>query len=56
MTGEIRDHALFFIHGPGGNGKGTFLNTLTWILGDYAGVAAMDTFTEQHKTATPGPK
>jgi P4 family phage/plasmid primase-like protien len=49
LTGSIRDHALFFVHGPGGNGKGTFLNTLTWILGDYAGVAAMDTFTEQHQ-------
>lgn len=44
LTGDIREHALFFIHGPGGNGKGVFLNTVTRILGDYAVTAAMETF------------
>lgn len=45
LTGDISEHALFFIYGPGGNGKSVFLNTLTNILGDYAATAAMDTFT-----------
>jgi putative DNA primase/helicase len=45
LTGDIGQHALVFIHGPGGNGKGVFLNTLTGILGDYAATAPMDTFT-----------
>jgi P4 family phage/plasmid primase-like protien len=45
LTGDVREHALFFIYGPGGNGKGVFLNTLTNILADYATTAAMDTFT-----------
>lgn len=46
LTGSTRDHALFFVYGTGGNGKGTFLNTLTHLLGDYAQPASMDVFTE----------
>jgi putative DNA primase/helicase len=45
LTGDIREHALLFIFGPGGKGKGTFLNTVSRIFGDYATVAAMETFT-----------
>ena len=44
LTGITRDHALFFAHGSGGNGKGVFLNTITRLLGDYAAVAPMETF------------
>lgn len=53
LTGDTREHALFFIHGPGGNGKGVFLNALTGILGDYATTAAMDTFTASHSDRHP---
>jgi putative DNA primase/helicase len=45
LTGDTREHALFFVWGDGGNGKGVFLNTITNIFGDYAATAAMDTFT-----------
>jgi putative DNA primase/helicase len=45
LTGSTREHALFFLHGTGGNGKGVFLNTWHGILADYAAVAAMETFT-----------
>ncbi|WP_424138714.1 phage/plasmid primase, P4 family [Roseomonas chloroacetimidivorans] len=45
LTGDTNEHALLFGHGPGGNGKSVFLNTVARILGDYAAVAAMDTFT-----------
>lgn len=44
LTGDIREHALLFVYGPGGNGKGVFLNIMSWIMGDYACNAAMDTF------------
>jgi putative DNA primase/helicase len=44
LTGVTREHALLFIHGPGGNGKSVFINTLAWILGDYHRTAPMDTF------------
>ena len=45
LTGDTREHALFFVYGPGGNGKSVFLNTIVNILGDYACTSAMDTFT-----------
>jgi putative DNA primase/helicase len=45
LTGSTREHALFFFYGSGGNGKGVFLNTLTGVLGTYAAVASMETFT-----------
>ncbi len=44
LTGETRDHALFFIYGPGANGKGVFLNTWYRIVGNYAVIAPMETF------------
>lgn len=54
LTGDIREHALFFVHGDGGNGKGVFLNTITNILGEYATTSEMDTFTasktDRHST------
>jgi putative DNA primase/helicase len=44
LTGEVSEHALFFIYGAGGNGKGVFINTLTGIFGDYVTVSSMETF------------
>jgi putative DNA primase/helicase len=46
LTGSVREHALFFVYGTGGNGKGTFLNTVTSILADYQVVSSAETFTE----------
>ena len=45
LTGSIREHALFFAFGTGANGKGVTINTLTGIMGGYASVASIDTFT-----------
>ena len=45
LTGSIEEHALFFAYGTGANGKGVFINTLTGVMGDYAAVASMETFT-----------
>ena len=53
LSGSTREHALFFLYGTGANGKGTFLNTLTAIIGDYARVAGMETFTESHSDRHP---
>jgi len=54
LTGSTREQQLSFLFGPGGNGKTVFLNQLTGILGDYAKIATMDTFTasnsEKHST------
>ena len=48
LTGDTREHALVFAHGPGGNGKSVWLNTVAAIMGDYAANATMDTFTASH--------
>lgn len=48
LTGSTREQQLSFIFGPGGNGKSIFLNVLHGVLGDYAQVATMDTFTASY--------
>jgi putative DNA primase/helicase len=53
LTSSTREHALFFLHGAGGNGKGVFVNTLTAILGDYACVAHVETFTATQNDRHP---
>ncbi len=54
LTGDTREQALFFIYGPGGNGKSVFLNTVASLFGDYSRTASMDTFsaskTDRHPT------
>ena len=53
-TGSNREEKLFFVYGPGGNGKTKFVETEAGILGDYATTAPMDTFVlkrgERHPT------
>lgn len=39
------EQILAFVHGPTGTGKGTFLNAIAAIFGDYWQQAAMETFT-----------
>ena len=34
-TGDCREECCFFTWGGGGNGKGTLMNTLGWLFGDY---------------------
>lgn len=46
LTGDTREHALFFLYGTGGNGKGTFLTAIIGCMGDYARTSPIDTFTE----------
>jgi putative DNA primase/helicase len=45
LTGSTREHAIFFLYGPGGTGKSRFLDAMRIVLGDYAATAPMDTFT-----------
>lgn len=46
LTGDTREHALFFFYGTGGNGKGTLINAMTGCMGDYARTAPIETFIE----------
>lgn len=54
LVGEVVEHALIFLYGTGANGKSTFVNTMSGILGGYAQAAPMATFAEsaghQHPT------
>ena len=45
LTGQISEHAFIFLYGPGKNGKSVLLNTVAYILGDYAQTAMADVFT-----------
>jgi putative DNA primase/helicase len=44
-TGDIREHALFFLLGTGSNGKSVLLSTVAGIFGDYHQTAQIETFT-----------
>lgn len=44
LTGCTHEELFFFVHGPGGNGKGVFIGAIGAIMGDYAKAAAMETF------------
>lgn len=44
LSGSVKEHALLFVYGPGGNGKSVFLNVLAGALGGYAQTAAAETF------------
>lgn len=58
LTGSVRDHALFFLYGSGGNGKSTFLETARSILGEYARTAPtgmlMASNSDRHPTEIAG--
>lgn len=47
LTGDIREECVLVLKGSGRNGKSTFIAVLDSLLGDYAGIAEMDTFLVQ---------
>ncbi|ANP86517.1 hypothetical protein BA011_12800 [Rhizobium leguminosarum] len=44
LTGVSAEHAVFVLHGHGGNGKGVFMSTIGSLLASYATTAATETF------------
>ena len=58
LTGETREHAMFFGYGTGANGKSVLLSTVAGIMGDYCKSVHADTFTitgsNQHPTDVAG--
>jgi putative DNA primase/helicase len=53
LTGQTTEHAMFFLWGRGANGKGTFVNAITGILGDYHRTAPIETFTASYTDRHP---
>jgi putative DNA primase/helicase len=45
LTGSTREHAIFFCHGVGANGKSTLVTALANIFNDYARTAPIEAFT-----------
>ena len=58
LTGVTQEHALFFLYGPGANGKSVFIKTISGLMGEYARTAPIETFiastNERHPTDLAG--
>lgn len=52
MTGDTGERAFFILYGEGMNGKSTFMNVLTAMLGTYARTADITTFMKQKSDKT----
>jgi putative DNA primase/helicase len=48
LTGDINEHAMFFHHGEGANGKSVLLSTAAKIMGGYHKTASMELFVVSH--------
>jgi putative DNA primase/helicase len=53
LRGDVRDEVFPIFWGQGGNGKGTFLDTIRRALGDYAGTVPEDVLISQHSKPHP---
>ena len=53
ISASTDEQCFFLCHGSGANGKSTFLETISYVLGDYAKTAAMSAFVD-HKGQTAG--
>lgn len=53
LTGEIGEHALVFLYGHGANGKGTVVETVVRILGDYGYAAPVNLLMESKNERHP---
>jgi putative DNA primase/helicase len=53
MTGETSEQCLFILHGEGSNGKGTFIEAIRHVLGDYARNTPIETFTQKREGGIP---
>jgi P4 family phage/plasmid primase-like protien len=55
LTGVVSEHCFFLLIGDGRNGKGTFLQTIEFFMGDYARSAKFDMFMTS-KYGNSGPR
>jgi putative DNA primase/helicase len=53
LTGSVREEQMYFLYGGGGNGKGTFIETLAYVMGDYATTVAMSTLIQTKHSEHP---
>ena len=48
LSGDISEQIMFILYGTGANGKSTFLNTIMYLLGDYATSTYTETFLKKN--------
>lgn len=53
LTGEVGEHCLVFFYGTGRNGKGTIVETVIKLLGDYGYAAPMNLLMESRSERHP---
>lgn len=53
LSGDTSEQVLFFLHGPGANGKSTLIETIAEILGDYAAQTPIDTLLIRRQESIP---
>lgn len=53
LTGQTREQVLFFLYGTGANGKTTFLNVITALMGEYAKPLRADALMARAGSAEP---
>lgn len=53
LTGDCREESLAFCWGDGANGKGTLMNTLGWLLGDYSDDLPFSAFESDSRAGIP---
>jgi putative DNA primase/helicase len=53
LTGSVREEQMFFLHGEGGNGKGTFIETFAAAMGSLATTVGMNTLIQTKNTEHP---
>jgi putative DNA primase/helicase len=47
LTGSIEEEFFIFLHGAGGTGKGTVIEAIRYVMGEYARAVPIEMFTEQ---------
>lgn len=53
LTGETKEQVLAVFYGRGANGKSTLLNTISWVLGDYAHNMPFSAMDKKNMSAIP---
>jgi putative DNA primase/helicase len=56
LTGLTREHVFVYYYGDGNNGKGTFIESIAWVFGDYARKIPTEMLmTQQRNSQGPSP-
>lgn len=53
LTGDTREEAFLFVHGPGGSGKSTFVQAIRDCMGTYATATRIETFMAMRHSEHP---